>query len=181
MVLVVSNVVILRGRLVRASYQIQVADEFRERLTALAAVEATPIGASLADLATQRANANLAAQRAQREAQAAKEEAEQQEAAREIQEELKAMEDQRRMVVGAGTSPGDRSVISRDSRSRLTVTGLEESGDSSEDSARIERFSDKIEIGDRQFNSVRLSCPQSGMFHAIVCTFCFVYPPPPPC
>ncbi|KAG8736157.1 hypothetical protein FRC12_017753, partial [Ceratobasidium sp. 428] len=135
-----------------------VADEFREKLVALATAEATPANASLADLATQRANATLAAQKAQREAQAAKEEADQMEAARKIEEEVRAVENQRRT---AGTSPGDRTGLGGDTQARLIAPRLEGGTKPSEDSVRIEQFGDYIEIGGKSFDSVRLSCPQS--------------------
>ncbi|QRW14941.1 PEK/GCN2 kinase [Ceratobasidium sp. AG-Ba] len=137
-----------------------VADEFREKLAALTATEATPANTSLADLATQRANANLAAQKAQREAQAAKEEADQMEAAREIEEELKAMES-RRTNFAIGTSPGDRGGGVGDSRGHLPVLHTRDNLEISEDTVRIETFEEGIEIDGKSFRSVRLSCPQS--------------------
>ncbi|KAG8745969.1 hypothetical protein FRC10_006532 [Ceratobasidium sp. 414] len=135
-----------------------VADEFREKLATLTTAEAMPANTSLADLATQRANAALAAQRAQREAQAAKEEADQKEAARKLEEQLKAMESQRFMALGVGSSPGDRSGLGSDARVRLPVSGA---GDKEvfEDSMRTERFEDMIEIDDGALGTTYLAEP----------------------
>lgn len=127
----------------------------------LAAAELTPANTSLADLATQRANAALAAQKAQREAEAAKEEAEQREAAREIEEGIKVLEDQRRSVARAGISLGNRSGLSRE----LAVPGEEYATLRHEDVSNVEQFEEVIEWGGKSFNTVRLSCPQPSMSH----------------
>ncbi|KAG9128480.1 hypothetical protein FRC07_009703 [Ceratobasidium sp. 392] len=138
-----------------------VADELRERLAALATVGAAPANTSLADLAAQRANAAMAAHKAQREAQAAKEEADQMEAARKFEEEVRAVENQRRLILGAGSSPSDRNGLGGNAHNRLVVLKAEDGAETSEDSVRVEKFEDKIEIGGKSFDSIRLSCPQS--------------------
>lgn len=138
------------------------ADELRERLSALSAGEAMPANASLADLAVQRANATLAAQKAHREAQAAKEEEDQREAAREIEEGIKAMELQRRALFG--TSPGDKSGPVGDAKSRLAVPSTEYTMPRSDESGDVEHFNETIELGGRAFSAVKVSCPQPSMF-----------------
>lgn len=127
----------------------------------MTAAELTPVNTSLADLATQRANAALVAQRAEREAKAARDEAEQREKARQLEEGIKAMEEKRRIVPGIGTSPGNRSGLSRE----LAVPGDEYTTHPREDNSNVEQFGEAIKLGDKTFTAVRLSCPQSSMSH----------------
>lgn len=119
--------------------------------------EGTLVNSSLADLANRRANAVLAAQKAEREVQAAKEEADQRKVAREIDEKIKAMELQRRI----GSSPSDRSTLAGDSKSHLVVLDTEQTSYDFQGNANIEQFQETIQLGDEEFNAVRLSCPRS--------------------
>ncbi|KAF8758790.1 Anticodon binding domain of tRNAs [Rhizoctonia solani] len=137
-----------------------VADELREQLSVLTTAGATPANKSLADQAIQRANEVLAAQRAEREAQAAKAVEDQMQEVREIEEGIKAMELQRRTQFG--TSPNDRGTTVVDSKSRLVVSGVEQPmrHRKLDDGAYVE-FDEPIKLGQRHFNAVRLSCPQS--------------------
>ncbi|CAE7198685.1 unnamed protein product [Rhizoctonia solani] len=134
-----------------------VADELREQLSILTSTGAIPANSSLADQATQRANAALVAQRAEREAQAAKEVAVQIEEAREIEEGIKAIELQRRTQLG--TSPNDRGVTLGDIKSRPGAQQpIRHSGP--DNGASIEHFNEPIELRGRPFSAVKLSCPQ---------------------
>ncbi|KAH7340654.1 kinase-like domain-containing protein [Rhizoctonia solani] len=134
-----------------------VADELREQLSILTSTGTIPANTSLADQATQRANAALAAQRAEREAQAAKEAAVQVEEAREIEEGIKAIELRRRTQFG--TSPNDKGALIGDIKSR---PGIEQASNHPKlnDGDGIEHFGESIELGGRTFNAVKLSCPQ---------------------
>ncbi|KAJ1309999.1 hypothetical protein OPQ81_006755 [Rhizoctonia solani] len=138
-----------------------VADELREQLSLLISTGATPANSSLADQATQRANAALAAQRAEREAKAAREIAVQMEEAREIEEGIKAMELQRRTQFGS--SPNERGTIVGDSKLRSVTPGIERTirHPRIDDGAGVECFDEPIELDGRTFDAVRLSCPHS--------------------
>ncbi|CAE6484348.1 unnamed protein product [Rhizoctonia solani] len=134
-----------------------VADELREQLSILTSTGATPANTSLADQATQRANAALAVQRAEREAQAAKEAAVQMKETREIEEGIKAIELRRRTQFG--TSPNDKGALIGDIKSRL---GVEQATDHLKPNNvdGIESFDESIELGGRIFSAVKLSCPR---------------------
>ncbi|CCO28807.1 hypothetical protein BN14_02805 [Rhizoctonia solani AG-1 IB] len=138
-----------------------VADELREQLSTLTSTKTIPANKSLADQANQRVNDALAAQKAEREAQAAKAAADQMKEVREIEEGIKAIELQRRAQFG--TSPNEKGGIVVDAKSRLTVPGAEQTTRyrRSDDEACVEYFDEPIKLGQRIFNAVRLSCPQS--------------------
>ncbi|CAE6423470.1 unnamed protein product [Rhizoctonia solani] len=138
-----------------------VADELREQLSVLTSTETTPANKSLADQAIQRANEVLAAQRAEREAQAAKAVADQMQEVREIEEGIKAIELQRRAQLGS--SPNDKGAIITDARARIAATGVEQTmrHRNPDDGICVEYFDEPIGLGQRTFNAVRLSCPQS--------------------
>jgi hypothetical protein len=140
---------------------VKVADELREQLSTLTSTKTIPANKSLADQANQRVNDALAAQKAEREAQAAKAAADQMKEVREIEEGIKAIELQRRAQFG--TSPNEKGGIVVDAKSRLTVPGTEQTTRyrRSDDEACVEYFDEPIKLGQRIFNAVRLSCPQS--------------------